>query len=94
MGVDLAIVTDILVAVVNTCSEELEESHEEIILEPSHPEDSVERRKVIKNKILTVGRMARVFALLRFVASFSSSLCGLTHPYLIQQRKSEKRWES
>ena len=80
MRVDLAIVTDILVAVVNTCSEELEESHEEIILQPSHPEDSVERRKAIKNKILTVGHMARVFALLRFVASFSSSLCGLTHP--------------
>ena len=65
------IFTDTLVAVFNTCSkEELEESHEEIILQPSHPGDSVERRKVIKNKILAVGRMARVFALLRFIVSF------------------------
>ena len=61
-----------LVAVLNTCSrEELEESDEEIVPEPSHPEGSVERRKVIKNKILPVGRMARVFALPRFVAPFS-----------------------
>ncbi|KAG8216348.1 serine/threonine-protein phosphatase 2B catalytic subunit [Butyriboletus roseoflavus] len=59
-------ITDMLVAVLNTCSkEELEESDEEILPPPSHPEDSVERRKVIKNKILAVGRMARVFALLR-----------------------------
>ena len=81
------IVTDMLVAVLNTCSkEELEESDEEVMPQPSHPEDSVERRKVIKNKILAVGRMARVFALLRFVPSFSS-LCELTHHYLIQQRR-------
>jgi len=59
-------ITDMLVAVLNTCSkEELEESDEEILPQPSHAEDSVERRKVIKNKILAVGRMARVFALLR-----------------------------
>ena len=66
------IVTDMLVAFLNTYSkEELEESGEEIVPQPSHPEDSVERRKVIKNKILAVGRMARVFALLRFVTSFT-----------------------
>ena len=66
------IVTDMLVAFLNTYSkEELEESDEEIVPQPSHPEDSVERRKVIKNKILAVGRMARVFALLRFVTSFT-----------------------
>ena len=48
MGVDLAIITDTLVAVLNTCSkEELEESDEEIMPQPSHPEDSVERRKLI-----------------------------------------------
>ena len=59
-----------LVAVLNTCTkEELEESDEELAL-ISHqvaPEDSAERRKVIKNKIMAVGRMARVFALLRYV---------------------------
>ncbi|KAH7924364.1 Metallo-dependent phosphatase [Leucogyrophana mollusca] len=60
-------ITDMLVAVLNTCSkEELEESDEDSLKSPtSHAEDPVERRKVIKNKILAVGRMARVFALLR-----------------------------
>lgn len=88
---NLVIVTDMLVAVLNTCSkEELEQSEEEILPPPSHPEDSVERRKVIKNKILAVGRMARVFALLRFVPSFHVSqffLCGVTHQSLILQRR-------
>jgi len=57
-----------LVAVLNTCSkEELEESDEESVISPvSCPREGVERRKVIKNKILAVGRMARVFALLRY----------------------------
>jgi len=67
-----------LVAVLNTCTkEELEESDEELAL-ISHqvaPEDSAERRKVIKNKIMAVGRMARVFALLRYVP-----LCLLPYP--------------
>ncbi|KAF8837876.1 Metallo-dependent phosphatase [Paxillus ammoniavirescens] len=60
-------ITDMLVAVLNTCSkEELEESDDESAFSPtSHAEDPLERRKVIKNKILAVGRMARVFALLR-----------------------------
>jgi serine/threonine-protein phosphatase 2B catalytic subunit len=65
MGVDFGIVTDMLVAVLNTCSkEEPEECEEKVVPQPSHAEDSIERRKVIKNK------MARVFALLRFVPSF------------------------
>jgi serine/threonine-protein phosphatase 2B catalytic subunit len=63
-------VTDMLVAVLNTCTkEELEEEfsdEEEIPVPVSHPENR-ERRTVIRNKILAVGRMARVFALLRFV---------------------------
>ncbi|KAH7908639.1 Metallo-dependent phosphatase-like protein [Hygrophoropsis aurantiaca] len=61
-------ITDMLVAVLNTCSkEELEESDEDSLRSPTSQtaEDPVERRKVIKNKILAVGRMARVFALLR-----------------------------
>ncbi|KAL4068789.1 Metallo-dependent phosphatase-like protein [Scleroderma yunnanense] len=57
-------ITDMLVAVLNTCTkEELEEeSITSTMTSPSHSED---RRRVIKNKILAVGRMARVFALLR-----------------------------
>ncbi|KAF4563709.1 Serine/threonine-protein phosphatase 2B catalytic subunit A1 [Pleurotus pulmonarius] len=60
-------ITDMLVAVLNTCTkEELEESDEELPV-PVAPtaEETFERRKVIKNKIMAVGRMARVFALLR-----------------------------
>lgn len=71
--VGIWIVTDMLVAVLNTCTkEELEEEDMAIISSPTSPssvtsEDSIERRKVIKNKIMAVGRMARVFALLRCV---------------------------
>ncbi|KAF9236002.1 serine threonine protein phosphatase 2B [Melanogaster broomeanus] len=59
-------ITDMLVAVLNTCSkEELEEDTAPSPNSNSHAEDPRERRRVIKNKILAVGRMARVFALLR-----------------------------
>ncbi|KAJ7253759.1 Metallo-dependent phosphatase-like protein [Mycena haematopus] len=65
-------ITDMLVAVLNTCTKEELEDDEDVamISSPASPTtptspDSVERRKVIKNKIMAVGRMARVFALLR-----------------------------
>ncbi|KAH6905359.1 serine/threonine-protein phosphatase 2B catalytic subunit A1 [Coprinopsis sp. MPI-PUGE-AT-0042] len=61
-------ITDMLVAVLNTCTkEELEEPDEDLALMsgPAAAEESAERRKIIKNKIMAVGRMARVFALLR-----------------------------
>ncbi|KAK7685077.1 3',5'-cyclic-nucleotide phosphodiesterase (PDEase) (3':5'-CNP) [Cerrena zonata] len=61
-------ITDMLLALLNCCTkEELEESSdEETLISPTTPsEESQERRKVIKNKILAVGRMSRVFALLR-----------------------------
>ena len=41
--------------------------------------DLVERRKVIKNKILAVGRMAHFFSLLRCVASLHLSSTYCTH---------------
>jgi hypothetical protein len=64
------------VAVLNCCSkEELDELDEEpaVPATPATPgtpatatsEEAAERRKVIKNKIMAVGRMSRVFALLR-----------------------------
>lgn len=74
-----------LVAVLNTCTkEELEESSDEetdltseVSSEPKTPDDSAERKKVIRNKILAVGRMARVFSLLRYVAYPTFSIvCG------------------
>ncbi|KAF8193885.1 serine/threonine-protein phosphatase 2B catalytic subunit A1 [Mycena galopus ATCC 62051] len=74
-------ITDMLVAVLNTISkEELEEeaaaeaaaaaaaqTQTQTPTSPLSPtsEESDARRKVIKNKILAVGRMSRVFALLR-----------------------------
>ncbi|TFK28510.1 serine/threonine-protein phosphatase 2B catalytic subunit A1 [Coprinopsis marcescibilis] len=61
-------ITDMLVAVLNTCTkEELEEPDEDLaLISPgAAAEESAERRKIIKNKIMAVGRMARVFALLR-----------------------------
>ncbi|KAJ7897638.1 serine/threonine protein phosphatase 2B [Mycena olivaceomarginata] len=64
-------ITDMLVAVLNTCTkEELEEEDVPMPETPTSPvspssEESDARRKVIKNKIMAVGRMSRVFALLR-----------------------------
>lgn len=72
-------ITDMLIAILNICSkEELEEEEEEEEL-PTTPtaaqlEESAERRTVIKNKILAVGRMSRVFALLREEAERVSEL--------------------
>lgn len=70
-----------LVAVLNTCTkEELEESDDESLVSPTALQgDNLERRKVIKNKILAVGRMARVFALLRLVISLLISSYGLMY---------------
>lgn len=65
-------ITDMLIAILNCCTkEELEEEEEEtpMAITPETPESaedaSAERRQIIKNKILAVGRMSRVFALLR-----------------------------
>jgi serine/threonine-protein phosphatase 2B catalytic subunit len=68
-----------LIAILNICSkEELEEEEEEEEW-PSTPtaaqiDEQAERRVVIKNKILAVGRMSRVFALLREEAERVSEL--------------------
>ncbi|OCF45733.1 serine/threonine-protein phosphatase 2B catalytic subunit A1 [Kwoniella heveanensis CBS 569] len=63
-------ITDMLIAILNCCTkEELEEEEEEtpMAITPETPEGdpAAERRQIIKNKILAVGRMSRVFALLR-----------------------------
>ncbi|KIY47331.1 serine/threonine-protein phosphatase 2B catalytic subunit A1 [Fistulina hepatica ATCC 64428] len=74
-------ITDMLVAVLNTCTkEELEESDEEEALASpvGIPETSEARRKVIKNKILAVGRMSRVFSLLREESEKVSELKNMT----------------
>ncbi|CAG8472510.1 9677_t:CDS:10, partial [Ambispora leptoticha] len=67
-------ITDMLLVIMSICSkEELKDDEledEEVIEEPKSPEppsssDGAERRQVIKNKILAVGKMARVFSVLR-----------------------------
>ncbi|ODN79501.1 serine/threonine-protein phosphatase 2B catalytic subunit A1 [Cryptococcus amylolentus CBS 6039] len=64
-------ITDMLIAILNCCTkEELEEEEAELpIAAPEtqvlDPESAAERRQIIKNKILAVGRMSRVFSLLR-----------------------------
>ncbi|VDC05708.1 unnamed protein product [Peniophora sp. CBMAI 1063] len=58
-------ITDMLVAVLNTCTqEELAETEEEHAAAASAAASS-ERRRVIRNKILAVGRVSRVFSVLR-----------------------------
>ncbi|KAJ3282224.1 3',5'-cyclic-nucleotide phosphodiesterase (PDEase) (3':5'-CNP) [Borealophlyctis nickersoniae] len=57
-------VTDMLVALLNICSED--ELKEEGVGVPTQPDAEQEaRRQVIKNKIMAVGRMSRVFNVLR-----------------------------
>jgi hypothetical protein len=77
-------VTDMLVAVLNTCSQEelMESSDEESVVVPPEPPspDAAERRRIVRSKILAVGRMARVFSVLR-LATFpfhvpTLSLCS------------------
>ncbi|KAJ3976740.1 Metallo-dependent phosphatase-like protein [Lentinula raphanica] len=75
-------ITDMLVAVLNTCTkEELEESDEEdevVSAVPAAAPEDADRRKVIKNKIMVVGRVARVFALLREDAEKVSELKNIS----------------
>ena len=67
------LVTDMLIAILNCCSkEELEEdSEDEAVVPASQPmspsDESSQRKKAIRNKIIAVGRLSRVFALLRYV---------------------------
>ncbi|CAG8627030.1 22269_t:CDS:10, partial [Gigaspora margarita] len=56
-------ITDMLLAILNICSKE--ELADEELIEEDKPTDGSERRQVIKSKILAVGKMARVFSVLR-----------------------------
>ena len=70
------LVTDMLISMLNICSkEELEEEMELESVIPNAPEDIAPkpltqeereaRRKIIMNKILAIGRLSRVFSVLR-----------------------------
>jgi len=69
-------ITDMLISMLNICSkEELEEEMadlesipdlpEEAPPKPPTPEEKEARRQIIKNKILAIGRLSRVFSVLR-----------------------------
>ncbi|CAO3682886.1 unnamed protein product [Umbelopsis ramanniana] len=64
-------ITDMLLAILNICSkEELAEEETKAIAAaapkvPVTPEEAAERRQIIKNKILAIGKMSRVFSVLR-----------------------------
>jgi serine/threonine-protein phosphatase 2B catalytic subunit len=59
-----------LAAVLNICTqEELKEGTTGVVASVSPVDnDFVERRRVIKNKILAVGRMAHLFSVLRWAS--------------------------
>lgn len=64
-----------LLAILNCCTEEELETTDEEDLEAEDvdridltDDDRVQRREEIKSKVLAVGRMARVFDLLRYVS--------------------------
>lgn len=60
------LVTDMLLSLLNICTkEELEEEDVGFINAKESAAESAERKRVIKSKIMAVGRVSRVFALLR-----------------------------
>ena len=64
-----------LLSLLNICTkEELEEAEEGPADAKETAEESAERKRVIKNKILAVGRVSRVFALLRYVSRRTPTL--------------------
>ncbi|KAH9452608.1 hypothetical protein MJO28_008487 [Puccinia striiformis f. sp. tritici] len=81
-------ITDMLIAILGICTkEELDEQEEELPLateeiesDPDSPSAaaSAERRQAIKNKIMAVGKMSRVFAVLREEAEAVSELKSTT----------------
>jgi serine/threonine-protein phosphatase 2B catalytic subunit len=65
-------ITDMLIAILNTCSKEELEDDTPISTGPASPpistvdqESSEFKRRAIKNKILAIGRLSRVFQVLR-----------------------------
>ncbi|GAB1526540.1 3',5'-cyclic-nucleotide phosphodiesterase (PDEase) (3':5'-CNP) [Rhizoctonia solani] len=85
-------ITDMLMAILNCCSQEELEAEEEETLSPTvsdsekaGDEDGAERRRVIKNKILAVGRMSRVFSLLREESERVSELKNVSGTGKLQQ---------
>ena len=59
-------ITDMLIAILNTCSKEELDETPPLISPPISIDDSADaKRRAIKNKILAIGRLSRVFQVLR-----------------------------
>ena len=94
------VVAEMLLAILSTCSaEELEESSEEptdvsdeerdkLGEMPMSPEISA-RRQMIKNKILAVGKLQRVFNALRYVPQVRNLITPLMHLYTHRREEAE-----
>ena len=67
----LCVVTEMLLAILSICSQELDsessDGEEDVQEEALRTEAVAARRQAIKNKIMAVGRMQKVFQILRFV---------------------------
>lgn len=60
------LVTDMLLSLLNICTKEELEEEDKGLGDSETPEENAERKRVIKSKIMAVGRVSRVFALLRY----------------------------
>jgi hypothetical protein len=68
------LVTDMLLSLLNICTKEELEEEDLGLGDTETPAEHAERKRVIKSKILAVGRVSRVFALLRYAFRRTSSL--------------------
>ncbi|KAG1057510.1 hypothetical protein G6F43_000655 [Rhizopus delemar] len=58
-------ITDMLISVLNVCSKEELAEDDQLLEEKPVTDDAEQRRIVIRNKIMAVGKMSRVFSVLR-----------------------------
>ena len=74
-------VVQMLLAILSICTaEELEESSED---EETKKDEEEQRRQEMRNKILAVGRMRKVFQLLRYVLCKSTRSCHVLTCFLL-----------
>jgi serine/threonine-protein phosphatase 2B catalytic subunit len=90
----ISAVTEMLLAILSICSEEeligsdedSEDDSPTFAHAPLSPTDVQHRRQQIKNKIMAVGRMQRVFQLLRSVFFVLSCCCQLTRCWGVTEK--------